>query len=488
MKHTILLLTLLLALPATAQQPLTLDSCITLALRGNYNMAIGRAKVEKASYEQQAARTNYFPKISLTAAYMRTGNELSLLSDEQKNALGNLGTTGTQQAAGILQQIVTQSPELAPLVQQLSGLLPQFGTMGNAIGGGLVDALRTDTRNLSLGSILLTQPLYMGGKIRAYDRITRSAQTLAGEQLRASQHEVRLQVETAYWQVVSLVHKKKLAESYRDMLARLDSDVVKMMNEGIATKANELAVSVKLNEAEMTLTKVQNGLTLSRMLLCQHCNLPLNSSPRLADEEANDIPTPEPLLDTEADEALQARPEMRSLAAAEEIYRQKIKVERAAFLPQVALIGGYALSNPSMFNSFEKKFKGTWAVGIMLKMPIWNWGEGRYKVRAANADAVVAELKRRDAAEKIKLQVAQEAIRVNEANKQLTLARHHKEKAEENLRTAHLGFNEGVVATSDILAAQTAWVQAQNDVIDAQITIRLANAAYNKAIGSEANR
>ena len=78
-----------------------------------------------------------------------------------------------------------------------------------------------------------------------------------------------LSVDKAYWQIVSLKNKKTLAESYRNTPARLDSDIEKMIAEGVATKANELSVSVKLNEAEMTLTKVCDGLTLSRMVLCE---------------------------------------------------------------------------------------------------------------------------------------------------------------------------------------------------------------------------
>ena len=57
-----------------------------------------------------------------------------------------------------------------------------------------------------------------------------------------------------------------------------------MVKEGVATKADELSVKVKVNEAEITLTQVENGLSLSKMVLCQLCGIPLNSDIRLADE------------------------------------------------------------------------------------------------------------------------------------------------------------------------------------------------------------
>ena len=153
-----------------------------------------------------------------------------------------------------------------------------------------MDALRTDTRNVYAGALTLTQPLYMGGKIRAYNKITKYAEELAQEQHHGGMQEVIMSTDQAYWQVISLVNKKKLAEGYLKLLQQLDGDVEKMINEGVATKADGLSVRVKVNEAEMTLTKVEDGLSLARMLLCQLCGIDLSSPITLADENMEDIP------------------------------------------------------------------------------------------------------------------------------------------------------------------------------------------------------
>lgn len=186
--------------------------------------------------------------------------------------------------------------------------------------------------------------------------------------------EVILSTDQAYWQVISLANKKKLAEGYLKLLQQLDSDVEKMIAEGVATKADGLSVRVKVNEAEMTLTKVEDGLSLARMLLCQLCGIDLSTPIRLADEEMDNLPvlTPDTYFDMEAVYA--NRPEVRSLELATNIYRQKVNVTRAEHLPSLALIGNYAVTNPSMFNGFENKFKGMWNVGVMLQVPIWHWG------------------------------------------------------------------------------------------------------------------
>ena len=477
------LLTILLHLTfiVKAQTSLSLDSCRALALTNNKDLLISHEKINAAHYQRKAAFTNYLPNFSATGAYMRNQKEFSLLNNDQKAALSGLGSNLAgpigQAAAGI----IATYPELAPLISSLSGSLP--AALDQA-GNSLVDALRTDTRNVYAGAITLTQPLYMGGKIRAYNKITKYAEELARQQHNGGMQEVIMSTDQAYWQVISLVNKKKLAEGYLKLLQQLDSDVEKMIAEGVATKADGLSVRVKVNEAEMTLTTVEDGLSLARMLLCQLCGLDLSSPITLADENMEDIPLIPTDTHFDLSTAYENRPEIRSLELATQIYKQKVNVTRAEHLPSIALMGNYMVTNPSVFNSFENKFKGMWNVGVMVQLPIWHWGEGIYKTKAAKAEARIAQYQLQDAREKIELQVNQAAFKVNEAGKKLVMASKNMEKAEENLRYATLGFREGVIATSNVLEAQTAWLSAQSEKIDAQIDVKLTEIYLKKSLGT----
>jgi len=482
----VFLLTFLLSFTFTvkAQSFLSLDSCRALALANNKDLLISNEKISAAHYQRKAAFTNYLPNFSATGAYMRNQKEFSLLNNDQKAALSGLGTN----LAGPIQQAATEigtaHPELKPLIASLSGKLGAALPALDQAGNSLVDALRTDTRNVYAGAITLTQPLYMGGKIRAYNKITKYAEELAQEQHHGGMQEVIMSTDQAYWQVISLVNKKKLAEGYLKLLQQLDSDVEKMINEGVATKADGLSVRVKVNEAEMTLTKVEDGLSLARMLLCQLCGIDLSSPITLADENMEDIPllTTDPHFDLST--AYENRPEIRSLELATQIYKQKVNVTRAEHLPSIALMGNYMVTNPSVFNSFENKFKGMWNVGVMVQIPIWHWGEGIYKTRAAKAEARIAQYQLQDAREKIELQVNQAAFKVKEAGKKLVMSSKNMEKAEENLRYATLGFKEGVIATSNVLEAQTAWLSAHSEKIDAQIDVKLTEIYLKKSLGT----
>ena len=84
----------------------------------------------------------------------------------------------------------------------------------------------------------------------------------------------------------------------------------------------------------------------------------------------------------------------------------------------------------------------------------------------------------------IELQVSQKTFLVNEANKKLAMAQSSIAHAEENLRTANLGFQEGVISSTTVMEAQTAWLQAQSQKIDAEIDVKLSQVELQKALGT----
>ena len=469
------------AFPLAAQRVFTLDSCRSMALAGNKQLLAGEKEIEAAGYEHKAARANYLFKVNAVATYFRNSREQHLLSSSTRSRLDNLGTSMSEPLGQLAQTAGQLHPEIAGQLEEMGSNL--VNGMNN-IGRGINDAFRTDTRNVFAGALMLMQPIYMGGKIRAYDQITGYACELAEQKHRAGEQEVILNTDEAYWQIVSLASKKRLAESYVQLLQRMDSDVTKMIKTGVATRANALTVSVKLNEAEMALTKVDNGLSLARMLLCQLCGLPLDTQFTLEDENKELSSTAGGNSAFDMSTALSRRPDLRSLELAADIYDKKIKLARSENLPQLALVGNYLLTNPSVFNGFEKKFKGMFNIGVTLSAPLFRWGEGRNKVRAAKAQAAAARYQLDEAREKVELQVNQASFRVTEANKAFARTVKNCERAEENLRTASVGFKAGVIPTSDMLEAQTAWVSAQSEMVDAAIDVRLTQVYLQKSLGT----
>lgn len=543
MKQCILWVSAILmsTLVQAAGQPLTLDSCRALAIQNNKELKISGLKKEAAHWQHKSVLTNYLPKISAVGTYQRTSKEVSLLNKDQKTALSNMGSSmagaigqGVQQGAAAFQQqfanlpnspefaalmqnpqiqaVLAQNPQLAqmlanpsmlqqmaaPFMAQAStafnGMLSSMAQMVDGAGQSIVDAFRTDTRNMTGAAVLLTQPIYMGGKIRAYDRITRLAEEAAGEQHSMEEQDLLVSVDEAYWRIVALQSKKKLAESFLETVKKLDNDVEKIIAEGMATKADGLSVKVKVNEAEVAIIQVENGLALSRMALAQICGLPMDGSFTLEDEDMT--PTAEgaaqlslsllPNADqpNAVETALAHRAEIRALDIAARVKREEVKVARAEYMPNLALTAGYLVSNPNVFNGFEKKFNGMWNVGVVLKVPILTWGDRIYKVRQAKAEAAIAETRLDEVREKITLQVNQNRQKLQEANQRLATALRSQEQADENLRIANLGMKEGVIPVSNVLQAQTAWLSAHSTLVEAQIDVRLADLYMMRALGT----
>ena len=484
------------ALPASAQK-LTLDSCRAMALNNNKELAIGRVQQEVALNVRKSARTKYLPRVSAMAGYEWTSREMSLLNSNQKDALGNIGTAmlhgiSDVDFSGIIKSMIEGgmiTPQQGQQIgAEIQGILQQFGptvqNAGNAAGQKIVDAFRTDTRNIFAGSVTLTQPIYMGGAIIAANKMADIQEAMAGNDLERRTKETLFNVDHTYWLIVSLQHKYNLAKSFNKLVAKLNDDVNKMIREGVATKADGLKVAVKVNESEMALTQAENGIALAKMLLCQQCGLPLDSNIELYDEGKESLgATSTETNNINAKDAIENRPETQILENLVDMSRQTTKLMRATYLPQAALMGGYLISNPNVMNGFEKKFGGVWNVGVMLRVPIWSWMDGAYKVRASKAATTIAEYTLSETKEKMELQISQQQFKAKEANKRLYMAQQNIKSAEENLRCATIGFKEGVISSTDVIAAQTAWFMAQSQKIDAEIDVRMTNLALKKALG-----
>ena len=467
-----------------AQRVLSLDSCRAMALRNNKQMSVQRVKQEMAKNIRKSSRTKYLPHVSALGGYVYTSKEISILSDETKDVLSNLGTNGVN-------KLQTGMSTALPVLSALFGGIAPFTDMMNGMAGSLngfgqniVDEFRTDTRHMFGGSIMLTQPVFMGGAIVAMNKMADLGEEMAANSADARRQETLYQIDKAYWQVVSLHHKQKLAEGFLELVKKLDGDVQKMIREGVATRSEGLSVSVKVNEAEMALLKVNDGLTLSKMLLCQLCGLPVDEQLTLADEESETLVTDVDVQPADMQTATSNRPELKMLQNMVDLSRQTTNLLKAGNLPQVLLTGGYAGSNPNLYNGFERKFGGVWNVGVLVRIPVWNWGDVAYKVRASKGATTMAALELDDVREKIELQVNQSAFHVSEAAKKLEMANANIQRAEENLRTANLGFQEGVISTTTVMEAQTAWLQAQSQKIDAEIDVKLSQVNMQKALGT----
>ncbi len=461
------------AATAVAQGAVSLDSCRSMALANNKEIRLATLKIEQAGYQKDEAAAAYKPKLDFEAAYTYNQKKISLIAEDAYLPVKTFDLSSQSYQYSLVTNPMTGEPVLvdgSPIPSQVA-LLPK-------------SALTYNIHNVFAGALTITQPIYMGGKIKAMNEITRYAEELACSMRNSKVEDVIYNVDAAYWQVVSLKAKQRLAQSYVELVESLDNDIKAMLKEGVATRAQLLAVDVKLNEAQVDLTRVNNGLVLARMLLAQTCGMPVSEQFTLVDEDRETVAqtTLRPAT-FNMDNVYAKRSDLHSLELATKVYDEKIRVARSEMLPQIAAIGAYHVMNPNSYDGFENKFGFAFTVGIMAKIPIWHWGEHSSKIKQAQVDARMKRVELEDAREKVTLQVNQASFRYQEAQKTLETTIANLEKAEENLRMSQLAFKEGVSTADDVLTAQTAWLKANSEKIDAEIDVRLCDVYLSKVMG-----
>lgn len=457
----------------TAGAQVSLDSCRHMALRNNKDLLIAKEKINQANYQKKEALAAYFPQIDVTAGYMYNSEEISMFSEDQLLPIKTFNSA----TGGYEFNLVTHPGTGKPIIG------PNGKPIPSAVALIPKEAMTFDIHNVFGGAVTIKQPIFMGGKIVAMNKITRYAEQIAKDMHDKKVEDIIYNVDAAYWQVVSLSAKHELASSYVALLDTLYRNIEAVKNEGMATKSEVLSVAVKLNSAQVDLARVENGLALSRMALNQICGLHAEEVYKLADEgktmEISELVASQyNMADVYA-----RRKDVHALQTAVKVYEQKQNVALAGMLPNIAVVGSYSMTNPNLFNGFSKKLDGMFSVGAMITIPICHSGGRYHKYRAAESEKIIKQYELQDAMEKIELQVSQASFKVQESVKRYNMTKLNIDNAVENLRQAELGFKEGMLTADDVMKAQTAWLKAGSEVVDAGVEVQLCKMYLSKVLG-----
>lgn len=441
-----IVVTLSFAGQARAQRVLTLDSCRSLAKEHSRTLQQKDEEIKAAHAKKQQVMTNFFPQVAARGVYLHMQKELHLIDWDKP--LGHLNFL---------------IPER----------LRHLGTV--------------DLRNLWVGNVTAIQPLFLGGKIISGYQMASLAERLQGELRQTAETEVETKLDETYWQVVSLRSKERLLDQLVRLLEQTVKDVDASIDAGVATKADGLSVRTKLSEAEVKRSQVVNGLELSRMLLADLCGLSEDEPFTLAEEghlqelllstQTSPIARDE---DTEA--AIERRSEIRSLRLVDSIYSKRVNMESASLFPKLYGVASYSTTNPNSFQGQKKEFAGQYYLGLMLEVPISDLFSGTFKRRQAKAEHRVKQLELAEARSKINLQIKQALRTADDARRAYTTALSAVKMAEENMRYAKAGYDEGVIPLLNYTMAQTAWMSAQDSLIDAQIRVLLTESKLKKIL------
>ena len=468
MRINILLFLFILPVMVAGQLDITLESSRKMALEYSRQAAIASKGSEKMALERKAIYSNFLPKISGSGLFYYSPNAI------EQSIQGGYLPTFVPGADGALVPNVMVDPSTGR---------PVMGADGNPVFNQyafLPDIdLSLGFEGVTKGDLVLEQPIYMGGKIRSAYRMAQLGESMAAQNVRLQQQNVVAEVDQAFWALAEISEKLKVVDQLVVLLDEVKKQVEDGVETGMKTRNDRLKVQVKLNEALLNQQKARNGVELARMNLCRIIGVPLTAQLNLVDSLP---PAADSTILLQGSAPLN-RPELAILEKDVELKGQNIRFTRSEFLPQVGAMASYGYLGGLSFNGADIH---QWSFSAMgsVKVPVFHWGEGRKKVRAARLELEMGQLKLQQASELMTLEVAKARFNLLDANTRLDMAKQALQQADENVRMSDDRYSLGLESVSGLLDAQTQWQQVWYEMIEAKSQLRMAQTTYLKALGT----
>ena len=449
----------------------TLLQCRDLALTQGATAQSDEEARLAAKYNRQAALAAMFPKISANGSYMWNSKKAHLLANSTQISSVGTATVNPDGTASWVWESGAQ------------GTIPDAAgqVIANAYQA-VYDKLTLDFTHVVVAHVGITQPIWVGGRLIQMYKIAKMTENMTAIESAAKHDDIIYKVDEAYWRVVSVSKKKALADQYHKLLCKLESDVQIAVDEGVATQSDLLKVTTKRGEADVKKLQAENGLTLSNMALAQICGLPLSTVFALDESGLNE--TTLPAEDIDAESAVANRSEIQLLEAAEQIAKSNAKLMAAGLQPNIVASAGYIYTNPNAENGVSNKWDGTgfFTAGVVVNVPIVHADDIlRYKAAKHAANAVA--LKTEETRELLTLQTTQANQKLMEAQQKIALARLTQNNAAEVLRMAEESFDAGMITASELMQAQTLWLSAASDLVDAETEAKTTETKLRKYLG-----
>lgn len=427
---------------------LSVDDCIAMALEANNSIKASEYQSRQADAMVKSLRANYFPDISATATGIYS------------NARGSYNIEGGN---------------LPVFIPDANGNVTPTGSFAYFPGIGL----NYEVGPMFTAGIELTQPIYMGGKIRNSVAMATHKSQMADAYLEMTRDEVVVAVTTAYADVVKAGQLLDVAKAYKSVVMELQANVESAIAHGMRHNNDRLKVAVRINEADLNILRASNALRLAKMNLCRVTGQSLLSD--------FDVDSRYPLTAMPAaiagNEAIYDRPEWSALKANEAALKSQIGIARSELLPQVALKAGYSYNYGLEINKETQLNSGSFAVLLNVTIPLYHFGGRSAKVDASRQEWLRSQADMRDKEELLTLDLHRAFSALEEADAALSLSETAVEQAAENMRLSRVMYDNGMETLSDYLEAQLLWNQACQQRVEAGFALYTAHVAYLRASG-----
>ena len=332
-------------------------------------------------------------------------------------------------------------------------------------------------KNGIMGGITVTQPVFAGGQIVNGNRLAAVGVEVSKVQQEQSENEVRLTVEQYFWQVVMLQEKLNTLRAIEAQLESIQRDVETAVNAGITTRNDLLQVQLRHNDMASTRINIENNLFVCRRLLAQYIGSDADTI--MVESSIPMDVTPDFPQDIYCDptSALSQTIRYRLLESNVRAGRLQQKMTVGRNLPTIAVGAGY------MYDNLMDK-SHPFAIGfVSVSIPLSGWWGGSHAINKQNLQVKNAENRLADTSELLVIAMQKAWVDLQDAYKQILIARTSIEQSTENLRLNEDYYHAGTTTISDLLDAQTMFRQSRDKYVETYAQFQIKTIEYLQATG-----
>ena len=444
MKRNIILMALFLSgITASAQQVLSLQQVKEQALAHNISIRTAEDAVREAREQKKEAFTSFFPQISATGMGFKTNTDMM--------------KTSINTASLLPSSLATALPSA------LAGMIPptlSFSMLNRGLMAG----------------VAAVQPVFAGGRIINGNKLARAGVEASEIQKQISENNVELTATQYYWQIISLKEKQRTLDAVDAMLRQLEHDATMAVKAGVGMRNDQLQVQLRQNEVESSRIKLDNGLRLARRVLAQYIGAEGETD---AADTVNTASMPPFLIqEVNNDDAVAATPEYKLLQKNVEVTRLQKQMEIGKNMPSIGI--GATYSHYNMAEGMKNTFGMVFAT---VTVPISQWWGGAHAIKRRQIAEDVARRQLADNRQQLAIRIQKNRDDVNDAYKQLAIARKGIEQSEENLRLNRNFYQAGTVTMNNLLDAQQKYQQCHDRYTEAYAAWQIKIVEYEQSIG-----
>ncbi|NTW59929.1 MAG: TolC family protein [Nitrospirae bacterium] len=328
-------------------------------------------------------------------------------------------------------------------------------------------------------AVVLTQPLYTGGRALAALRAAKTMQESSRDDLSSTKQSLLLSVSEAYYAVI---RSQRVVEVSRGALERMERHK-KVTEREASTRRSKANVSALLrantlvDQSRIFLVTAESNLKTARQRLSLLTQLPEDAA--VVDPPVVQAP-PEPVR-TLQEKALKDRDDYISSQLGQKVAKENVAITAGAHYPQIHAEGGirYTDSNPTTLMDAT-----TYYGGVVLQVPIFEGGLMKAEVAEARSKQRQSELSTELLKRNIQNEVAEAYLNYQTLSTVLETAKTQFENARKNFDTVESLFSEGLLTSLSLIDAQQALFLAERELVAASIEQQLTILRLQRSIGA----